>query len=121
MTWQPNVKWVCGQARQSSFPDSRHVDAKGEGLGSQASGFTCPVSAFIRHLDCRSSCPQSMLSRCQARRSLPTSRLLVTYRDHDVAFVWTLEHLFKTNWQRSSSVQIKPPQPKVSCLSLGAD
>jgi hypothetical protein len=40
------------------------------------------------------------------------SRFLVTYRDCDVAFVWTLEHLFKTNWQRSSSVQIKPPQPK---------
>jgi hypothetical protein len=40
------------------------------------------------------------------------SRLIVTYRDRDVAFVWTLEHLSKTNWRRSSSVQIKPPQPK---------
>ena len=46
------------------------------------------------------------------RSSLPHGRLIVTYRDRDVAFVWTLEHLFKTNWQRSSSVQIKPPQPK---------
>jgi len=35
-----------------------------------------------------------------------------TYHDRDVALVWTLEHLSKTNWQRSSSVQIKPPQPK---------
>jgi hypothetical protein len=46
------------------------------------------------------------------RSSLPHGRLIVTYRDRDVAFVWTLEHLSKTNWQRSSSVQIKPPQPK---------
>jgi hypothetical protein len=43
---------------------------------------------------------------------LARSRLIVTYHDRDVAFVWTLEHLSKTNRQRSSSVQIKPPQPK---------
>jgi hypothetical protein len=44
-------------------------------------------------------------------RFLTASRHLITYRDRDVALVWTLEHLFKTNWQRSSSVQIKPSQP----------
>jgi len=52
----------------------------------------------------------SVRSRCQARRSLPTSRL-VTYLDRDMDFVWTLKHLDKTSWQRGSSVQIKPPQP----------
>ena len=30
--------------------------------------------------------------------------------DRDMEYVWTLKHLDKTNWQRSSSVQIKPPQ-----------
>src|SRR5713101_6992967 len=54
------------------------------------------------------SSPSSVQSRCQARRSLPTSRLLVTYLDRDIEFVWTLKHLDKTSWQRSSSVQIKP-------------
>ncbi len=32
--------------------------------------------------------------------------------DRDMEFVWTLKHLDKTSWQRSSSVQIKPPQLK---------
>jgi len=30
--------------------------------------------------------------------------------DRDMEFVWTLKHSDKTNWQRSSSVQIKPPR-----------
>ena len=46
------------------------------------------------------------------RQSLARSRLLVTYLDRDVEFVWTLKHLCKTNWQRSSSVQIKPRNQK---------
>jgi hypothetical protein len=33
--------------------------------------------------------------------------------DRDMEFVWTLKHSDKTNWQKSSSVQIKPPQPKI--------
>jgi hypothetical protein len=45
-------------------------------------------------------------------RSFLASRLVVTYLDRDMDFVWTLKHLDKTSWQRSSSVQIKPPQPK---------
>src|SRR6266852_4578836 len=63
------------------------------------------------------SSPSSVQSRRQARRSLPTSRLLVTYLDRDMDFVWTLKHLDKTSWQRSSSVQIKPLQALV--LSCG--
>jgi hypothetical protein len=31
-----------------------------------------------------------------------TSRLLVTYLDRDMDFVWTLKHLDKTSWQRGS-------------------
>ena len=30
--------------------------------------------------------------------------------DREMEFVWTLKHLDKKNWQRSSSVQIKPPR-----------
>jgi len=28
-------------------------------------------------------------------------------------FVWTLKHVDKTNWPRSSPVQIKPLQPEI--------
>src|SRR5271169_6011946 len=45
-----------------------------------------------------------------SEQSLERSRLLVIYLDPDMEFVWTLKHLDKTNWQRSSSVQIKPPR-----------
>ena len=41
------------------------------------------------------------------------SRLLVTYLDCDMEFVWTLKYLDKASRQRSSAVQIKPPQPKI--------
>src|SRR5258708_38434617 len=51
-----------------------------------------------------------------ATSSVNTSRLLVTYLDRDMDFVWTLKHLDKTSWQRGSSVQIKPLQSIVlSC------
>jgi hypothetical protein len=53
----------------------------------------------------------------QAGRSLPTSRLLVTYLDRDMEFVWTPRHLDKMSWHRSSSVQIKPLQPTNSFFS----
>jgi hypothetical protein len=50
-----------------------------------------------------------------------TRSLLVTYLDRDMEFVWTLKHLEKTNWQRSSSVQIKPPRFTTRpLLGLGA-
>ena len=50
-------------------------------------------------------------------RSLTASRLLVTYLDRDMEFVWTPEHLDKMSWHRSSSVQIKPLQPTNSFFS----
>ena len=53
----------------------------------------------------------------QAGRSLPTSRLLVTYLDRDMELVWTAKHLDNMSWHRSSSVQIKPLQPTNSCFS----
>ncbi len=53
----------------------------------------------------------------QVRRSLPTSRLLVTYLDRDMEFAWTPKHLDKMSWHRSSSVQIKPLQPTNSFSS----
>src|ERR1700683_508083 len=45
------------------------------------------------------------------------SRLLVTYLDRDMEFVWTPKHLDKMSWHRSSSVQIKPLQPTNSFFS----
>jgi hypothetical protein len=50
-------------------------------------------------------------------RSLTTCRLLVTYLDRDMEFVWTPEHLDKMSWHQSSSVQIKPLQPTNSFFS----
>ena len=44
-------------------------------------------------------------------------RLLVTYLDRDMEFVWTPKHLDKMSWHRSSSVQIKPLQPTNSFFS----
>jgi hypothetical protein len=40
-----------------------------------------------------------------------TSRLLVTYLDRDMEFVWTPKHSDKMSWHRNSSIQIKPLQP----------
>src|SRR6266853_2764254 len=48
----------------------------------------------------------------EATTFVNTCRLLVTYLDRDMEFVWNLKHLDKTSCQRSSSVQIKPPQLK---------
>jgi hypothetical protein len=50
-------------------------------------------------------------------RLLTRSRLPVTYLDCDMEFVWTLMYLDKASRQRSSAVQIKPPQPRHSFLS----
>jgi hypothetical protein len=36
-------------------------------------------------------------------------------------YVWTLKHLDRTNRQRSSKVQIKPPQPQRHVLSIGSN
>jgi hypothetical protein len=38
----------------------------------------------------------------------------------DPDFVWTLKQWDNTNWQRSSSVQIKPPQPNFPFLSASS-
>jgi hypothetical protein len=60
---------------------------------------------FARRIspDKRISSVLDFLTRC---------RLPVTYLDRDMEFVWNLKHLDKTSCQRSSSVQIKPPQLK---------
>jgi hypothetical protein len=50
------------------------------------------LAAFTTHLDLLAGCSQSIESRSQARRSLPTSRLLVTYLDRDMELVWTPKH-----------------------------
>jgi len=60
--------------------------------------------------------PELPVSREQPR-SLTTSRLLVTYFDRDMEFVWTPKHLDKMSFHRSSSVQIKPLQPTNSFFS----
>jgi hypothetical protein len=86
-------------------------DIKGRPFGVDFACFDQPTTGSLGRVGSDTWEPSSRKS------SVNAGRLLVTYRDRDVAFVWTLEHLFKTNRQRSSSVQIKPPQPKNSFLS----
>ena len=60
-------------------------------------------------------CTESRIGLANA--SVNASRLLVTYLDRDMEFVWTPKHLDKMSWHRSSSVQIKPLQPRNSFFS----
>ena len=75
------------------------------------------LAAFTTHLDLLAGCSQSIESRSQARRSRTTSRLLVTYLDRDMEFVWTPKHSDKMRWHWNSPVQIKPLQPINSFFS----